>query len=172
MSRNGTLADESAVLRECLRAIGIGRQQVVASMTRLGRIGPASKEELDQTASYLREGLEGVEEETLADFLAKNRDCHPVAPDLTLDGQLVCVSDEQLQHIFRDNEGWERFRERFPESTGTLDFSRVGFNSDLTQALVYAGVQVDWLMGQGAYGLYTRTEGGWAQSASVMAWIS
>jgi hypothetical protein len=30
----------------------------------------------------LRENLEGLEQETLTDFLAKNREQHPIEPDL------------------------------------------------------------------------------------------
>jgi hypothetical protein len=155
-----------------LTALGIGPKQVVHASTNLGLTRASSAEELRQTASHLRHELKKLEEETLEDFLAKNNEAHPVAPALTLDGQLIPVSDEDLRQIFRDNDGWERFRAAYPESSGNVGFSRVGFNAAMTQALVYAGMQVDWLMGHGAYALFAKDGTTWKEVKSTMAWIS
>jgi hypothetical protein len=93
--------------------------------------------------SYLRESL-SLDEETLDDFITKNREQHPVEPDLNPGGRLICVDDKEFQEIFKDNDGWDRFRRTFPESDGTLRFSRVGLNRSVTQAVLYAGQQFDW----------------------------
>jgi len=122
--------------------------------------------------SYLRENLEGLEEETLADFLAKNREQHPVEPDLNPGGRLDCMSDEEFEHIFRDMDGWARFRREFPGSDGTLRFSRVGLHRDSTQAILYAGQQFDWNVGSGGFWLFSSLDGAWTEAGRVGSWIS
>ena len=140
---NGTIADEQEVLTACLDGPHLVRRQVVRSMTRSGLQAPADERML----SYLRENLEGLDEETLGDFLQKNREQHPIEPDLNPGGRLVCVGEEEFEQIFRDQDGWARFRREFPGSNGTLRFSRVGLDRDLTQAMLYAGQQLDWNIG-------------------------
>ena len=73
----------------CLARLHLGERQVVRSLTRSGLQVPADERML----SYLRENLGGLEEETLADFLAKNREQHPLEPDLNPGGRLLCVGD-------------------------------------------------------------------------------
>jgi hypothetical protein len=162
-----TIADESAVLRVCLAAMRIGPKQVVRSMTSLKILD----EELERTVASLRWSFKELEERTLADFVAKNRCAHPVA-GLISDGQLICMNEEDLEAVFRDDAGWERFRAMYPESAGTVEFSRVGFNSQRTQALVYAGMQLDWLVGDGTYRLYSKVDDAWVESSRSLAWVS
>lgn len=125
---NGTIADEQEVLTACLAQLHLGEGQVVRSMTRSGLQMPGDERML----SYLRENLGGLDEEALTDFLAKNREQHLIGPDLNPGERLICVGDEEFEHIFRDGDGWARFRREFPESDGTLRFSRVGLDRDVT----------------------------------------
>jgi len=164
---NGTIADEREVLAVCLDELYLGARQVARASTRSGLAVST-----ERTLSHLRENLEGLSEETLADFLAKNRAQHPVEPDLNPGGRLICVHDEEFHHIFRDGEGWDRFRRTFPESDGTLRFSRVGLNDDVTQAMLYAGQQFDWNIGSGGFWLFSKPDGAWAESGRLGNWIS
>lgn len=165
---NGTIADEQEVLTVCLARLHLGERQVVRSLTRSGLQVPADKRML----SYLRENLEGLEEETLNDFLAKNSAPHPIGPDLNPEGRLVCVGDEEFERIFRDGDGWARFRRRFPDSDGTLRFSRVGLDPRIAQAMLYAGQQFDWNVGSGGFWLFSKLGGEWAEAGRVGSWIS
>ena len=85
---------------------------------------------------------------------------------------MICVNDEEFHQIFRDGEGWERFRRTFPESDGTLRFSRVGLDRDVTQAMLYAGQQFDWNVGSGGFWLFSKTDGAWVESGRLGNWIS
>ncbi len=127
--------------------------------------------EEDRLASYLRESL-GLDEETLDDFISKNREQHPVAPDLNPGGRLMCVDDAEFHRIFHDADGWDRFRRAFPESDGTLRFSRVGLNPSVTQAVLYAGQQFDWDVGSGGYWLLSKSDGEWFETGRAGTWIS
>jgi hypothetical protein len=166
---NGTIVDEQEVLAVCLDHLCIGSRQVVRSLTRSGLRLPADEE---RALFYMRENFERLSEETLADFFAKNREQYPVEPDFNPGGRLICLSNEEFRHVFRDGEGWERFRRTFPESDGTLRFSRVGFNRDVTQAMIYAGQQFDWRIGSGGYWLFSRSDGVWTESGRLGTWIS
>jgi hypothetical protein len=165
---NGTIADEQEVLTACLGRLHLGRRQVVRSITRSGLQVPADERML----SYLRENLEGLDEETLDDFLQKNREQHPIEPDLDPGGRLVRVGEEEFGQIFRDEDGWARFRGGFPESDGTLRFSRVGLDRDVTQAMLYAGQQFDWNIGSGGFWLLSMLDGEWIEAVRVGSWIS
>jgi hypothetical protein len=91
---NGTIADEQEVLTACLTRLHLGERQVVRSLTRSGLQTPADERML----AYLRENLERLNEETLTDFLAKNRVQHPIESDLN-PGRLVCVGDEERRGV-------------------------------------------------------------------------
>ncbi len=166
---NGTIADEKEVLGVCLGQLHLGTGQVVRSLTISGLRGRLDE---GRMLDYLRQNLPGLGEETLADFVSKNRERHPVEPDLDPEGRLVCLDDEAFRHVFREGEGWERFRREFPRSDGTLRFSRVGLDRGVTQALIYAGQQFDWNVGSGGYRLFTKRDGSWTEGARVGAWLS
>jgi hypothetical protein len=165
---NGTIADEQEVLASCLARLHLGERQVVRALTRSGLQVPADGRML----SYLLDNLEGLDQETLTDFLAKNREQHSVDPVLNPGRRLICVGDEEFEHIFRDADGWTRFRREFPGSDGTLRFSRVGFDRNVTQAILYAGQQFDWNVGSGGFWLFSRLDGEWTEAARVGSWIS
>jgi hypothetical protein len=165
---NGIIADEREVLTACLAQLHLGERQVVRSLTRSGLRVPADERML----AYLRENLEGLDEETLTDFLAKNSEQYQIEPDLNPGGRLLCVGDEEFGHIFRDTDGWPRFRRQFPESDGTLRFSRVGLDRGVKQAILYAGQQFDWNVGSGGFWLFSKSRGGWTEVGRVGSWIS
>jgi hypothetical protein len=59
-----------------------------------------------------------------------------------------------------------------PESDGTLRFSRVGLDRDVTQAVLYAGQPFDWNMGSGGSWLFAKFEGEWTEARRVGSWLS
>ncbi len=81
---SGTIADEQEILTICLARLHLGRRQVVRALTRSGLQIPDSDRRM---LLYLRENLDGLGEETLIDFLAKNREPHPVEPDFNPGGR-------------------------------------------------------------------------------------
>jgi hypothetical protein len=165
---NGSMDDEREVLSVCLGKLYLGDGQVVRSLTRSGADVPRDEERL---AAYVRENLVGVGEETLDDFLSKNREQYPIEPDLNPGGCLICLDDEEFQRMFSDADSWDRFREKFPESDGTLRLSRVGLDRDVTQAVLYAGQQFDWSIGSSGYRMFSSSGGEWVEVGRVGNWI-
>lgn len=172
MSPNGGLADEANALRMCLPLLGVGPQQVVREMTDGGPLDPNRTEELEQIAYHLQSHLISLERETICDFVSKNRTSNPASPLVTSSGEFILISNAQLTRLFRDEVGWDRFYELYPHSAGILEFSRIGLNADVTQALVCAGTQIGRLMGRGTYWVLEKSGDGWHVADSKMAWIS
>ena len=68
--------------------------------------------------------------------------------------------------------GWEKFYKRFPDSGGIVGVSRVGFNLETNQALVYVEHGCGDLCGTGHYMLLDKGESGWKVAKRYMSWIS
>jgi hypothetical protein len=153
----------------CLDLLFVGERQAVRAETRGGLGMPGDEARM---LAYIRENLDGVYEETISDFREKNRERHPVEPGLDPEGRLAPVSDEEFRRIFRDGDGWTRFRETFPDSDGTLRVSRVGFDAGMTQAMIYAGQQFDWDTGSSGFWLFEKSDGAWVEAARAGEWLS
>jgi hypothetical protein len=152
---NGTIEDEAVVLRLCLDRHLFGASWLCRSATEVpGEV----------SAYFLRGKLKGLSEETLADFLAKNGESHPVEPDLALGEGFHCLSDEEIERVYVPfgTGGWD----------GIVTFSRVGFNADITQALGYTAQWLGPLAGDGMYWLCARSGDGWEVQQSTLAWVS
>ena len=75
--------------------------------------------------------------------------------------------------IFDDSvNGWEEFYRRYPDSPGITTLSRVGFNRERTEALVYMGAQLHYLAGAGNLYRLEKQDGVWKIVEKVMLWIS
>jgi hypothetical protein len=113
---NGTIADEQEILIARLAQLHLGERQVVRSVTRSGLLIPGD----ERMFYYMRENLEGLDQETLTDFLEKNRVQHLIVPDLNSGVRLICVGDEEFEHNFRDGDGPD-FARSFPIQTARSD---------------------------------------------------
>jgi hypothetical protein len=65
----------------------------------------------------------------------------------------------------------EAFFARFPSSYGTLTFSRVAFNRDLTEAFLYTE-HLCGLCGEGKFVYMRKTGGKWVLADTASTWIS
>ena len=128
---------------------------------------------LDVTYEQVAQGVPDLEEATYADFLAANKKPTPLDGSLDLGFEYVLVSSQELEDIFADGAGsYDTFYDRFPDSQGVMELSRVGFNSDRTQALVYVGNQFAPLGGAGYYLLLNKDGGTWQVNFELPLWIS
>ena len=75
------------------------------------------------------------------------------------------VPSETIDSFFKSKGpgGWTGFYKRFPNSGGYVEMSAVGFNSDKTLALMYAGHSCGGLCGGGAYHLLKKVDGKWTE---------
>ncbi len=113
-----------------------------------------------------------VGREILNNFLARNAQSYPLDNLFNLPVDVVLISDEEMNQIFRKDTGWDDFYAQYPSSQGVMTLSRVGFNSRKDRALVYIGNQSYWLSGAGYYVLLTKKNEIWTVENEVMVWIS
>ena len=54
-------------------------------------------------------------------------------------GKVSLISPSEFNYLFRnqnDNQNWDNFYEFYPSSFGIVQFSRIGFNNEFTQAIL------------------------------------
>lgn len=105
------------------------------------------------------------------DFVNKNSRSCAVEAFFALSVPYFVCGDGELKEIFGLG-GWDEFYRRFPDSNGLVSISRVGFNSQMTQALACVGIQSHWLMGHGSYYLLEKECDEWKIKLSARAWVS
>ena len=146
--------------------------QVIADQTETGISGVSGT---SQTVDRVIKQMPDVAPATTASFLARNATVHQLRADMSLGVPYVLISQAETNAIFWGDggqDGWQAFRALYPDAHGIQSLSRVGFNTDLTQALVYLGSQGDWLAGEGNYYLMKKVNGVWTIEQTVMIWIS
>jgi hypothetical protein len=82
------------------------------------------------------------------------------------------MSQQEQLEIFKDGGSWNEFYTGYPDSQGIMTISRVGFNREQDQALVYVGNQSDGKAGAGYCVLLTKENGVWTVQGKVMIWVS
>lgn len=134
---------------------------------------PQTVDNTDSILEYVLPQMTGVDEKTVANFRVRNEAAYPVPADMDLGLPYVLLTREAMNQIFDINtSGWDTFYTRYPNSPGITTVSRIGFNADFTQALVYIGTQSHWLAGAGYYVLLEKVDGAWKVNQQVMTWIS
>jgi hypothetical protein len=140
---------------------------VIRDQTTVFPLGP------DVTYEQVGQDVPALEEATYDDFLAANQEPAPLDASLDLGFDYTLVSLQELEEFLAGGPwSFDAFYERFPNSQGLMELSRVGFNSDHTQALVYVGNQYDLLGGAGYYLLLSKQDGAWQVDFELPLWVS
>lgn len=118
---------------------------------------------------------EGIEREVFDDLLLKNDTIYELENKFDIaprEAQLI--TDTELQAIFSDSalSGWDEFYKEFPDSGGFMRFSRVGFNSDGTEALVEYAYIFGGLGAEGGFVYLQRENQQWSLKKFVLVWLS
>jgi len=146
---------------------------LVRDSTTLGLVSAAFNAWSGYPKSLKDQGLD-VSQADLDDLKTANAHRTPVRLCANLGRSCRLLSDAELKALFGelDHRGWTRFKTAFPTARGFVNVSRPRFNGDRTQALVYAGTQVDWLNGEGQLILLKREGGTWVVRTHALVWIS
>jgi hypothetical protein len=117
---------------------------------------------LERDLAQLREGL-AIEEEIIDNFLERNQESYQIKPvlEMTYDYQLLTQEEVDELRPLDEESGWQLFYEKYPNAVGFLYLSRVGFNADLSQALVYYEQYHYDQPILGGYYFLTQQDGGW-----------
>jgi hypothetical protein len=99
------------------------------------------EDQTDPESGGIRE-LHGIDGDLLEDYQAKNRISYDLKGLLNLDVDYELIGECEAQDLLSEYEkAWDEFYSNYPGSQGILVLSRVGFNRDKNQALVYASNQ-------------------------------
>src|SRR5581483_10093465 len=122
-----------------------------------------------ETASLLQNKAPTLTRKTLDAFREVNRQQAFLQRFFHSDFDYELVDETQLDSIFKAGD-WFAFYNRFPGSPGIMAFSRVGFNEDGTQALLYASNTCGGLCGGGYYVLMEKHNGRWVIVKEIEMW--
>ena len=118
-------------------------------------------------------------EPVLDDFAKKNKTTSLLERRFKFQVDYVLISDEELDSFFKDGfpgEGfersWKQFYEKYPGAPGYIWLSRVGFDKEKGEAVVYVGSMCDQLCGGGQYVRLVKKDGGWKVEQEVTIWAS
>ena len=111
--------------------------------------------------------------ELVASFKERNQGPHPLEPVLDLEVEYQLLTQEEVDELHPQDEasGWKLFYEKYPDTVGFIHLSRVGFNADLSQALVYIAHYHYQQPLLGGYYLMTRQDGRWVVETGY-EWIT
>ena len=129
--------------------------------------------------------MTGVDPATISSFLAQNATAQSLRADMALGYPYVLLSP--TDPIYSGTGFWDKLRARYPNGLGIPEsqgvgyetFSRVGFNANLDQALVYMGSEEQMVvgtyasvLGQGYYYLMKKVNGVWTIDQKTQVWIT
>jgi hypothetical protein len=127
------------------------------------------------TMDYVRERLPELKPEALANYIANNKAFSHLTNIFSARIRCVVVSDKDLKPVFKKakhDRFWRPFYKRYPNSSGIIFFSKVGFNAEMNQAFLYAGRQCGGLCGAGQYILLVKEESVWKIKQKLNLWVS
>jgi hypothetical protein len=114
--------------------------------------------------------------DTVASYFARNKVPSRLRNRFALSVPTVLLSHRRQRGIqsgrYSGRDYWGAFYEQYPDSTGILAFSRVGFSSAMDQAFVYVGNACGSLCGVGEYYLLSKKNGHWKVEAVFLLWVS
>jgi hypothetical protein len=74
--------------------------------------------------------------------------------------------------IEKMHRSWDQFYEEYPGAQGILTMSRVGFNSDKSEAVVYIQNAATFMVSSGKLFFLTKKNGSWEVQTEQMIWFS
>lgn len=159
--------EEYAVYNAVIKEMLLGNFIVVIDYTSSGFGGT-----MWEGDAYLRGRFPLVEGATAEDFLSKNEQSYPLKNGFDVRAITVLISEEELEEIFQGTFRWSEYYARYPFSRGFIELSRVGFDSEMDQALVYVGNYRGSLSGAGYYVLLIKEGDRWIIQDMSLLWIS
>jgi hypothetical protein len=124
--------------------------------------------------SYLKGHMLSLLDETIDDLEEKEAVAqldHSAFPGPL---RVKMITNAEIDSLFSrcPDDGWARFDEEYPGYDGFFRTTRVGFNKERDQSLVFITYSCGSLCGQGTYVLLSRRENVWKREKTLIVWIS
>jgi hypothetical protein len=124
----------------------------------------------------LKDGYPEMDTNVFLDYILVNDTVYYLENKFSVASKKVSlVSDAEINHIFHTtniNKGWEEFYRRYPDSNGTISFSRIGYSKDKTRAMVELGNMYASLGGEGRMLFLKLEDNEWKITKAIPTWVS
>jgi hypothetical protein len=109
---------------------------------------------------------------SLIDYSEKNICYYYLSDNFPLEA-VQLINPQELNCIFSNQDnGWEKYYQKYPESNGYLSFSRPGFNPEGNQAIIEYAWYGGYLAAEGYLVHLEKTGGSWKIAHHLITWIS
>ena len=164
------IADEYQVYSSLIRKI-VGddkRRSLVVMRLSIDKEYPHG---LDHSLRY--QFRKNMDERTFRDFASKTSKNYELLTQY-FDAGIEIVLVTKLDYLAPRDAAcevvWREFYRAYPKAKGVMEFSRVGFNSEKTQAFVYANYWSGCTKGKGRYFFLQRDGDGWKVVKALTEW--
>ncbi len=166
--------DDSAVYTALLQDLyqaGKGHPIILSDQTALG-VPPGMVGNLPVQGPQTNAFLAKISPEALQNYEDINHaSLHLAGPcKFVPECSLVDLADIALQ--VKNEKAWRKFMLKHPNTPGIIIVSRIGFNRERDQAVVYSGMSCGELCGQGEFAWLLKRNGVWTVENSNVVWIS
>jgi len=130
----------------------------------------------------MKEIRETAAKDLLQDYTQKNKISVLLEARFSSRLPVALISEAQRDRIFdikgegekktANLDGLKELERLYPNSQGFLSLSRIGFNKDSTQALVYVGNVCGGLCGSGQFFFLVKAGNGWKVKLLATTWVS
>jgi hypothetical protein len=112
--------------------------------------------------------------ETIQDFSEKSCTVGHLSTTFHTDFPRVFINPDSvfIDIVPAHKNGLTDFRQTFPGASGIISLSRVGFDSNLHEAIVSSAFVCGMLCGEGRRHILRKTRGKWVVVQSLVVWIS
>lgn len=160
----------TALFQEIYQAAN-DRPIVLSDQTALG-VPPGMIAKIPVQGLQTKDFLDKVSPEAKADYAQNNRTSEKLPSVCHLAPKCFAENAGDLAVEVKNAKAWSKFFKKHPNTPGIVVVSRIGFNGDHTQAVVYTGYSCGTLCGQGEYARLVKNNGAWVVTDRTVVWIS
>ena len=114
------------------------------------------------------------ETEIISSFISRNSlpGVHKGAVQNSEKYNVVTITELEISELRGWGSFWDRFYIKYPYAFGLVNLSRVGFNSDKTEGMLYIGYSWGRLAGRGYLMKFRKINGQWIITNESLMWLS
>lgn len=130
--------------------------------------------DLDKVFLRFQKEIPNVEKEVFDDLKTKNKQAEQLGAALDIPIKYTIVSKEDLKKSIGEGDPasmWTRFYKAYPNSSGLVSVSRVGFNRNMSQSLVYLERSCGPHCADGRIVFLTKEPVGWVVQKIHILWM-
>jgi hypothetical protein len=148
-----------------------GRPIVLSDQTALG-VPPGMMANTTVEGPLTEKFLSRLPNDARAEYEARNKQSLHFPSPCKLAPECVVANLADLAPYTKDAGAWRKFFKKYPNSPGIVVVSRIGFNAEHTEAVVYSGHSCGTLCGQGEFDHLMKQDGVWTVTDRTIVWIS